>query len=504
MDIRLPNGQVISGVPEGTSREEVMRKAIQAGLATYQDFSPSPDVKAAGEAAVQRVADQQSPLARYAIGGREAINTAAGRIAGIFGDDSYQAETERNRELTDKVTGPEAFVGRALPVVAGTARIPGGIGAQTAGGAAAGGLTAKDIETGVALGALGGGGGAAAANTIGRTFNGITGQFADRVARGADEITNYIRRFQQLGGKLTPGQASGGGPARYVESALARFPLTAGAYRQMQNTNVGVLNRTAAKAIGQDADNLGPTVLRRASQALGREFDDIARETGSVAMPAEFAEDAAYVLPKAFVRRFEKALGDGSLSGLQFQQIRRRAAEIMSKGGDKAPDAAELVDALDEAFLSQAPRNVVRRYSAVRERWRNLIAIERYRRGVTGGDVNPLSMEGAVESIYGTTYRRDLGTRLPETQDFFDSVRVMADPRMQPQFGTSGTAENLSPWLLGGGATAGFLTDPVTTSAALGAGYALPRAIMAQPAPLAGQVGGAIGRQLPQFPELSQ
>lgn len=38
MDVRLPNGTVIKNVPEGTSKEAVMQKAIAAGLAKPEDF----------------------------------------------------------------------------------------------------------------------------------------------------------------------------------------------------------------------------------------------------------------------------------------------------------------------------------------------------------------------------------------------------------------------------------------------------------------------------------
>jgi hypothetical protein len=38
MDIELPNGYVIQGVPEGTSKQAIMDKAIKAGLATAADF----------------------------------------------------------------------------------------------------------------------------------------------------------------------------------------------------------------------------------------------------------------------------------------------------------------------------------------------------------------------------------------------------------------------------------------------------------------------------------
>jgi hypothetical protein len=39
MNVTLPNGKVISGVPEGTAKDIIMQKAISAGLATEQDFN---------------------------------------------------------------------------------------------------------------------------------------------------------------------------------------------------------------------------------------------------------------------------------------------------------------------------------------------------------------------------------------------------------------------------------------------------------------------------------
>tara|TARA_R110000850_G_scaffold58668_2_gene136140 strand:- start:489 stop:2528 length:2040 start_codon:yes stop_codon:yes gene_type:complete len=41
MDVTLPNGRIISGVPEGTSKEEIKAKAISSGLATEEDFPSS-------------------------------------------------------------------------------------------------------------------------------------------------------------------------------------------------------------------------------------------------------------------------------------------------------------------------------------------------------------------------------------------------------------------------------------------------------------------------------
>lgn len=42
MDVTLPNGQVIQGIPEGTTKDVIMQKAIESGLASIDDF-PQPE-----------------------------------------------------------------------------------------------------------------------------------------------------------------------------------------------------------------------------------------------------------------------------------------------------------------------------------------------------------------------------------------------------------------------------------------------------------------------------
>lgn len=67
MNVTLPNGTVISGVPEGATREQVKRKAIANGLATEADFSP---VVATTEAV-------QTPQAEVAV---ETVETPGGGV----------------------------------------------------------------------------------------------------------------------------------------------------------------------------------------------------------------------------------------------------------------------------------------------------------------------------------------------------------------------------------------------------------------------------------------
>ena len=44
MNVTLPNGKVIEGVPDGTSKDEIAMKAISAGLATREDFGMQPEI----------------------------------------------------------------------------------------------------------------------------------------------------------------------------------------------------------------------------------------------------------------------------------------------------------------------------------------------------------------------------------------------------------------------------------------------------------------------------
>ena len=43
MNVTLPNGQVIEGIPEGTSKNAIAQKAVASGLATWDDFGGQPE-----------------------------------------------------------------------------------------------------------------------------------------------------------------------------------------------------------------------------------------------------------------------------------------------------------------------------------------------------------------------------------------------------------------------------------------------------------------------------
>ena len=62
MDIRLPNGVLVKNIPDGTSREEVMAKAISSGLATAEDFMGTSSQKSEQEPSNVNVALREPSL----------------------------------------------------------------------------------------------------------------------------------------------------------------------------------------------------------------------------------------------------------------------------------------------------------------------------------------------------------------------------------------------------------------------------------------------------------
>jgi len=79
MDVTLPNGQVIRGIPEGTPKDVIMQKAISSGLAQESDFSmpkiSSGNLDAPIGGQVSQAQQQETTIGEDIIGGLETAAT---------------------------------------------------------------------------------------------------------------------------------------------------------------------------------------------------------------------------------------------------------------------------------------------------------------------------------------------------------------------------------------------------------------------------------------------
>ena len=122
MEVTLPNGTVIKGIPEGTHRLAVMEKAISGGLATAEDF---------GEAGERYSPVSETKLGRLGQGVKSGVFTTGRQLGNIVGihDDDYMREMEAlNADLMDTGMG---MTGQIVGEIGAT--LPLGMGVGTVG-----------------------------------------------------------------------------------------------------------------------------------------------------------------------------------------------------------------------------------------------------------------------------------------------------------------------------------------------------------------------------------
>lgn len=129
--------------------------------------------------------------------------------------------------------------------------------------------TPQERLTGAVSGSLAALGGAVAGRVAGSVLSPVT----QRAAGEANRET--LDAAARVGVRPRMSQVTGSPLAARFEDFAARVPGGAGRMRAFENANQQAVNRAAAKAIGESADELTPRVLGSASQRIGRVFEDI-------------------------------------------------------------------------------------------------------------------------------------------------------------------------------------------------------------------------------------
>lgn len=281
MDIELPNGTIIQDVPEGTTKDQVMAKAIKAGLAKAEDFGQTTKPAEAPSGFMQGLTD---PLygAAQAVGkvleqvpesvtvmGRPVAASARAFSEKVVPQREQQYQAQRTASGQDgldvgriagNVINPANLVGglRAAPVVAGA--IQGAMQPVTEGDY----TTEKAGQ--VATGAVGGKLGEMAVKGVGSVLNPL--------------VTKAEQTMRDLGVTPTVGQALGGA-YRKAEDFAQNLPLIGEAVRGAREKvlfdfNKGVIN----KALSKIDDKLPEEVIGRdavtyAAEQVGKKYDTV-------------------------------------------------------------------------------------------------------------------------------------------------------------------------------------------------------------------------------------
>lgn len=424
MDVRLPDGTIIQGVPDGTTKADLVAKLQSKGMAVPAEWLNAVPT----EKPSRGVSGMAGDLLAGAVRGAGSIGAtlltpidAAARAVGIQND--YIGRTDRRQAMTDALSGMGADtdsgafrIGQLGGEVAGTAGLPGAAVARlravapvlSAAPKAAnllravetGGAAGGNIPTRVAGGALAGGAQAAAVDpesaaggAIGGGIGGpLIGALASRVApvaaRGYEALRGAIGRplpgsSAALQQEARAALEAGGTPSAAVDErisqALQRLHAETGSKPVLSGDALDSLRNeiTTALAAGRELDTVA--LARRA--VAGTVLSESGRMTAGQATrnPMQFAQELNL--------RGIQGVGEPMQARMAAQN-----ADLISavRGSGALPDAYEAgsiaIPALRKLDQSKAAE-VSQAYRAFRE---------------SGGAAADIPMSGLVDQ-YGKT-----------------------------------------------------------------------------------------------------
>lgn len=380
MDVELPNGQVLAGVPAGTSKIQVMQVAVKNGLAQWEDFGLSEDPAFFGGKPLAPPTEGGSNLLAGA--GKAFVDVGRG-VQQLFNDSpQLQAEIDaakkRDAPLMKTGAGMAGNALGAIGIAAPAMAIPGVN--TVAGSALLGGLTgflqpvASD-ETRLAntgYGTILGGAGQAIGNLVPRVAHAV---FAPFYEGGRNRIVaNVLRRFQAdpdaIGRAATenvPGvqytlaeATQDPGLAILEKAAGAADPRSAGQLKARDVQNVVAAREAIGEIAGDQAQRDAAIAAREASSGAAY------RSALAAEVPAD--EELVRLMQRpevraAFRQAQENAANSGTPFATNFYTPARRVLdglngfrEVPEEFGTVSGDTLHQVKMALDASLSSGPQ----------------------------------------------------------------------------------------------------------------------------------------------------
>lgn len=558
MDVRMPDGTVITNVPDDISQSALLKMVNNTKMS-------SPDV-------FSETASEQSGIKNLMAGiggGMKGLALGAGQRLGIVDQSTVDNHLRVMKGLESTGWGTAGSILGTAAALAPAALIPGAntaLGATMI-GAGSGALnpTAQDesIAVNMALGGVGGLGGRWVGNKIGSLLAGRKnipsaansasqasssggaasastsvsggataavkgggagyGSVGDDVSAGLTATQQEIRKIGDgLGFKLTPGKASGSKALQQMESKLASQPMTSGTFNAIDAGNQKVLNRIAAKSIGETSDTVDSAVLQQAQERIGNVYKMVADKKPRMIDPDEFLaklskvendfEGLAKVADNPLVNKFMTLASKGQATGEQLQDLASkmgRAAhnEMTSRGGDRQVGMAlnQIKTQIDDLLESGLSGDTLKSFQTARQQYRNLMLLTE-RTGV----VNPSSGNVSGGSLAQMLQQKDKPGFLfgKNESDLYNAARW--SQAFKPIVGDSGTATrsmvaNPTDYVLSlpfSLATRAYTSSPVVHAVAnanaVAANGLMPNAAGAWLGPRMGQAGLVAGGLLGQ------
>jgi len=245
---------------------------------------------------------------------------------------------------------------------------------------------------------------------------------SQRMTQGAKTVLGY-------GGEVPPSQLVGGSELmQRAEAGWRRGVWTGAPGVKQAEHNAVLMNQKAARAIGEDAADVGTVTLETATENIGKRFDEVLEGVEVPASPELLQEITDTVGNRRAWARMSKeiAANDYVMTGEQAKKVRRmlsdyrKSADPINRG--YAEDAMESFDkALDGSNLDQE------KFKIARQQWKNLKLLESP--GVVDdlGNVNERALLSRISSKagYGAGVGKSNQTDnlLPETREMVELSR---------------------------------------------------------------------------------
>jgi hypothetical protein len=494
MDVEMPDGTIIEGVPEGTSKQTLLSMlqrskvgaAVDKGKRDLANSLPwyEAAMVGAGKGAdsvwggMKQIGTGLVGAAANALpdsGIKRGLEDYATQQAGAISSDQEDKAREY-APLAEQRPYATGF-GEALPMLAipGGAAVRGAKGMEMLANAAAQGAVPGLLGYGTAeergarglAGAAGGAVGGALGAGIGRAIQ----PFRPAMNEARTAALDAAERF---GLKLTPAELSNSRALKWAQAAVDDLPFASGMGTARREGNAQALNKAALATIGESGSEITPTVLAGAKTRLGGEYEALFKEAripvGDDALLSKLGgivEDANKFLPKEQARvvsnrvddLLSKAGNDSSIPGFAYQKWR---ASATSKDGDVNHYLKQARTAVDESATAALSAEKMAAYGQTNRQYANLKALN------TGnvvnretGSVAPKQLDNYLANKFKDAYREGrAGQDLGEVAKAGMLLREMPNSGSVPRLAYTGG--------MGGGGVgmAAGMIDPITFGAA--------------------------------------
>lgn len=278
----------------------------------------------------------------------------------------------------------------------------------------------------------------------------------------ADDAAGGLTRGQELAragfpqGRLTPGQATGNKLLQRLEAKLESQPMTAGPFDRIKDANAREINRAAARAIGERADNLNAEVLDRAVTRLGGVFDDVRDATIRRIEPADYVDRmraiqdefeaigpqlTSHPLVERLVRHAQTGEATGrDLGNLTSKLTREVNRQMTSAQGDRELGRAlvQVKEYVDDLVAQGLSGERLSAYNAARDQYRNMMLLTS-----RVGTINPSTGNVNAGALANLLQQKDRAGFLfgRNNSDMYNAARF--GQAFKPIVGDSGTATRM-------------------------------------------------------------